>query len=108
MFYIDNGTAVNASWTNVIAISRDGSNWTPINKEMLNVKPRWINNASSPRAPFLNKGSYGVITLRVDNSEILAEFDPSDALNSSGVAHTGWAGTQVGLQKAVVDVASWL
>ena len=38
--YISDGVSVNASWVNSIAISSDGSNWSTINKETINVIAR--------------------------------------------------------------------
>lgn len=105
--YIDDGVNVDPSWTEHIAISADGSNWSTLNKSGKNVKPRTLNINNNPqyRAPFLNKGSHSLISITdgSDDNQIIT-FDPNDVVNQPT-----WQGnTPTALQTAVQDITGWL
>lgn len=106
MIHIDDGVNIDASWVNFIAVSNDGVNWTPINKEQIDVKQRTLsmNNSSERRHPWVNKGTHSLITLSRSASEPLMIFDPNDVVNQPT-----WQGnTPTALQNAVADIAGWL
>jgi len=106
--YISDGVSVNASWVNSIAISSDGSNWSTINKETINVIARWVNLPSTTgvnKIPFVNKGTHAEISLTAGSDDTpIATFDPNDVTNQ-----VTWNGnTQAALDTAVSDITGWL
>lgn len=106
--YISDGVSVNASWVNSIAISSDGTNWSTINKDTVNVVSRWVNlpNTSGVnRIPFVNKGTHAEISLTSGSDDTpIITFDPNDVANQAA-----WNGnTQAALSTAVSDITGWL
>jgi hypothetical protein len=101
--YIANGVDVDASWTNVIAISYDGVNWATINSINLSVAKHAINlNSSAPNShPERNKESGFVIVVKRSDSEgALLKFNPENIQNQRT-----WIGRP---NQAVSDIASWI
>jgi hypothetical protein len=100
--YLDDGVNVDPSWTQHIAVSADGTNWSTINKHGLNVNPRNINinNIPSQRPPFVNKGSHSLISLTEgsDDTQIIV-FDPNEVVNQPT-----WSDPKV----AVQEITGWL
>lgn len=105
--YLSNGVDIDATWTSFIAVSKDNVHWEPINKSDLTPHGRWINQSSNPefRAPYINKGTHALITLRTAfNESVVLVFDPNDVANQAT-----WQGNdQAGLDAALSDLADWI
>lgn len=109
MIYIANGTDVNAAWTDVIAVSKDGTNWEQINKENLSVKPRFIQQNTD--SPIVNRPTQTLISLVYENKrDVAVSFECQDVSSGAGVGqHTTWqAGTQAALQVAAAEISGWI
>lgn len=106
---IDNGANIVAGWTKFIAISSDGSDWTPIEKSSIKkISPIFIPNV---RASVVNRGYK-----HQDSAKIHVEykdgavftFDVQDVQNQASWVTPGAATVQAGLNKAISDITTWL
>ncbi len=101
-FYIKNGIDEDASWTTVIAISKDNVHWTTIQKKDLSVKPSFISNPNTNI--HYSFDTLTKIRLEYPNGKVAADFELQDVLNQAA-----WIlGTEAALQVAVDDITSWL
>jgi hypothetical protein len=103
ILYINNGIAIDAAWTNHIAISNDGTNWQTINKVGLSVGKHYINlNTSAPNSyPERNKESGAVVVISgIGADGKVLKFNPDKVLNQPG-----WIGDPA---VAVEDITIWL
>ena len=108
ILYIAQGSAVNAAWTEFIAISSDGTNWDLINRVGLTVTKHGIslNTSSSNSYPEANKESGFVIVIkRSDEQGNILKFNPEKVLNQAG-----WTAStpSVNALAAVADIATWI
>jgi hypothetical protein len=103
---IDNGVNINPSWTNVIAISYDGTNYTTINKTGMQISHTYLVN---PRAyPYTNSAR---IILKSPEGMDLFSFDVQslDATSPYASGVGAWNdGLPSGLNNAVAKISEWL
>ena len=99
--HIDNGVNINPSWTNHIAVSINGVDWTPINKLGLHVQDRFINHNDA--SPLVTKGTNSFISLKTTEGYVLF-FDVTRVKNQA----TWLGGTKADLRQAVSDITGWL
>ena len=102
--HIKNGVDVDPNWTEVIAVSHDGQQWSTFRKDAVTT----VNPVSSHNA---NRGTFGSpqrtknllvhITLR---GGVDVNFDVQDVANQAA-----WStGDLAGLNQAITDISSWL
>lgn len=110
--YIDDGTAINALWTDHIAISGDGVNWDVIPKAGMFAGKHAISlNSNAPNSyPERNKDSGFVIVVKRNDADTpLLKFNPENVVNQATWSTTGTA-TDIasGAQQALADIIGWL
>lgn len=99
--HIDNGININPAWTDHIAVSTDGTNWTPINKLGLHVQDRFTNHNNA--SPLVDDSVDSFISLKTTEGYVLF-FDVTKVQNQAG-----WlGGTRDKLRQAVSDITGWL
>ena len=112
ILYINDGVAINAAWTNHIAISGDGVNWDTINKLDLSVGKLALSlNKTAPNSyPERNKESGFVIVVKRSDSEgPLLKFNPEKVLSQPTWSTSGTATSlSSGANTAIADIATWL
>jgi len=116
--HIQNGTTVDPTWTNSIAISPDGSNWEHLSKKAISKvsKVFMLTNAENKKWNN-NRDQRAQVHLMGSEGELIFSFDTQDIYNQqawvpSSVTTSGGAGTatdfQSGLKTAISDIMSWI
>ena len=107
ILYIQDGAVVNAGWTGMIAISKNGVQWDTINRVGLSVGMYKLNiNLTAPNSyPERNKSNGYVVVIHDEDGQAILKFDPSKVLNQAG-----WvAGTELAnATQAVADINTWI
>lgn len=104
--YIQKGSTINAGWTQMIAVSADGTNWSCINKDTYQAGfyPMNVNTTAPNSYPGVKNG-YHVVVRRADGYGEVLRFNPVDILNQA----TWQAGTaSVNAALAAKDINDWL
>ena len=103
--WISNGVGINAGWTEQIAVSYNGTDWTPLYKNELSVHPIATASAqTNPPKVLGNETLENTIALKDIAGNTVLRFNCADVQNQAA-----WnPRTAAALRTAVSDIAVWI